>query len=222
VGKQFKRELEKLKKKIFELCAMVEENLKNALNSIVERNEMLADNVVKEDDKIDTMEMEVEEECLKILALHQPVAVDLRFIISALKINNELERIGDLAVNVVERGFQLFKSDPVKVQVDFNDMFEKAMAMLNKSLDAFINFDSDLSYEVCKLDDEVDELHRKMFGIFKTEVKENPSHMDIMLHYLTISRHLERVADHATNIAEDVIYMVDGDIIRHGSHGVTT
>lgn len=216
VAKIFERELEKLKKKIFELCAMVEENFKDAIKSIVERDENLAQKVVDEDDRIDKMEVEVEEDCLKLLALHQPVAVDLRFLISALKINNDLERIGDLAVNVVERGFQIFKSDPIVLEINFNEMFTKSMAMVKKSIDAFIHYDSALAKEVCILDDEVDAFHRKMFDIFKDKVKKNQEQTSLMLHYLSISRHLERVGDHATNIAEDVIYMVDGDIIRHG------
>jgi len=215
VARQLHTEIEQLKKKIFELCALVEENFKNAVKAILDRDLQRAEKVLAQDDAIDTMEIEVEEECLKVLALHQPVAVDLRFIIGAMKINNDLERIGDLAVNVAERGFEIIKSAPVDIDTHFNEMLARSVAMIRKSLSAFLNFDTKLSYEVCKLDDEVDALHRKMFSIFKAEVAKNPSTMEVMLQYLTISRHIERIADHATNIAEDVIYMVDGDIIRH-------
>lgn len=217
MSKHLQRELNNLKKKIFELCAMVEENLTNSIKSIIEGDEILSDKVVKYDKQIDCMEIEVEEECLKILALYQPVAIDLRFIVAALKINNDLERVGDLAVNIVERGFRIFKikKGEYKLDFDFAEMCYKSMGMVKKSLDAFITFDAKLSYEVCAADDEVDALNRKMFDIFKEEVKRDPENIELMLQYLSISRHLERIGDHATNIAEDVIYLADGDIIRH-------
>lgn len=221
MSKHLLRELENLKKKIFELCAMVEENLTNAIKSIVDGDEALAEKVMNYDTQIDTMEIEVEEECLKVLALYQPVAIDLRFIVAALKINSDIERVGDLAVNIAERGFRIFKvkKGEYKLDFDFEEMCYKAMDMVKKSLDAFIAFDSKLSYEVLAADDDVDALNRKMFGIFKEEVKRDPEKIELMLQYLSISRHLERIGDHATNIAEDVIYLAEGDIIRHKKPG---
>lgn len=209
------RELEKLKKQIFELCAMIEENFQEVVQSLIEFDNDQAEKVIKHDDDIDNKEIEVEEECLKILALHQPVAIDLRFIIAALKINNELERIGDLAVNIAKRIVQIIKLKKIELSFDFNELLTKSMAMLHKSIDAFINFDTKTCYEVIAADDEVDKLNKKMFVIFKEGSKRNPEDIDILLHYLSISRCLERIADHATNIAEDVIYMINGDIVRH-------
>lgn len=208
-------ELENLKKNIFELCTMVEDSFKNAFKSIMEGDANLAQEVIDNDMEIDHKEIAVEEECLKILALHQPVAADLRFIIAALKINNDLERIGDLAVNVAERIVNLSTLEKIDLDFDFNEMLVKSMAMVKKALDAFISFDTALAFEVCAADDEIDDMNRKMFDIFREEVLKNPKHNDQMVQYLLIARHLERVADHATNIAEDVIYMIDGEIIRH-------
>ncbi len=218
MGKVLMVELDTLKKDIFELCTMVEDNFKNAVKSIVENDVTFAELVKENDLLIDQKEIAVEEECLKILALHQPVAADLRFIIAALKINSDLERIGDLAVNVAERIIHLSKLEKIELDFDFNTMLVKSMAMVKKSLDSFISFNTNLCFEVCAADDEIDDLNRQMFDIFRAEVKKNPHTIEQMLQYLSISRFLERVADHATNIAEDVIYMIEGDIIRHGKH----
>lgn len=209
------REMEKLKKEIFELCAMVEENFKQAIRSVIDRDKPLAQKVIQDDDAIDSMEIEVEEECLKILALHQPVASDLRFIIAALKINNDLERIGDLAVNVAKRAIDLSHYEYIDVDVDFSYIYGQSISMLKKSIDAFISLDTCLSYQVCSDDDEVDQLNKKMYRLFKEIASKNPGKIDLMLQFLSISRYVERIADHATNIAQDVIYMANGNIIRH-------
>lgn len=209
-------EIEKLKKKIFELCAMVEESVLSSVRSVIRRDTELAQKLIDNDSVIDTMEIEVEEDCLKILALHQPVAIDLRFIVAALKINSDLERIGDLAVNIAERSLMLATlKNAHAVEYDFTKMSQKAIAMVKKSLDAFVNFDPKLSIQVCSSDDEVDELHKGMYAVFKREVSRNIDSIDVMLQYLSISRSLERIADHATNIAEDVVYITEGDIVRH-------
>jgi phosphate transport system protein len=216
MSKHLQVELEKLKKKIFELCTMVEESVTGAIRSVLRLDIELAKKLIENDTAIDMMEIYVEEECLKILALHQPVAIDLRFIISALKINNDLERIGDLAVNIAQRTQTLAElADSNSVVCDFAVMSEKAVAMVKKSLDAFMNYDPKLSREVCDADDEVDDLHKEMYSVFKREVDRNSKNIEVMLQYLSISRNLERIADHATNIAEDVIYMTQGDIVRH-------
>lgn len=222
MSKHLQKELDGLQKKLLRLCTMVEEALRYALKAFSSHDTELAHEVIRRDAEIDNMEIEVEEECLKILALHQPVAVDLRFIVAVLKINNDLERIGDLAVNVAERGLHLATPSPLAVDFDFTDMFDKAIRMLRRGLDALVNWDAAEARAVCASDDEVDALHRRMFDLFKGEASERPRNIDTMLQYVSVSRHLERIADHATNIAEDVIYMTEGDIVRHKRNAVSS
>jgi len=209
------RAIEQLKKDILILSTKVEENLRDAVRSVIERDPSLAENVVHRDDEIDAMEVEVEEECLKILALFQPVAADLRFIVAALKINNDLERVGDIAVNIGERACYLAHQRPVKTAFDFAKMAELAQAMLRKSLDALVNLDPELAREVCIADDEVDELNRQIYVQVHNAIRKYPEDLESLIHCLGISRHLERVADLASNIGEEVIYMAEGEIIRH-------
>lgn len=210
-----KREIDRLKQMLLSLCSLVEDSLRQAVKSIKEQNASLATRVIETDVQIDHMEVDVEEECLKILALYQPVAIDLRFIITALKINNDLERIGDLAVNLAERSQFLATQKKIDVPFDFDAMTEKTESMLRKSLDALVNMDSGLAYEVCAADDEVDAMNRQMFHTVQQQIRTDPKQVEPLIHLLSASRHLERVADHATNIAEDVIYMLEGKIIRH-------
>lgn len=210
-----KREIDKLKKMLLSLCGVVEESLRQAVESINQRDANLARKVIQKDVEIDHMEVDVEEECLKILALYQPVAIDLRFLITALKINNDLERIGDLAVNIAERSEFLARQPEVDVPLDLEKMTEKTQSMLTKSLDALVNMDCDLAHQVCAADDEVDTMNRHMFQIVEDEIRAHPQRTEPLIHLLSASRHLERIADHATNIAEDVIYMVEGQIVRH-------
>jgi phosphate transport system protein len=213
--RHLRREIEKLKKHILTLCALVEESLHKAVKSLLERDEKLAHQVIKGDKDIDQIEIDVEEECLKILALHQPVAIDLRFIIAVLKINNDLERIGDLAVNIAERAVFLSTKEPVTITFDFPRMVEIAKSMLKQSIDALVNMDTALANKVCADDDEIDSLHREMYRQIQDAIRKYPERIECLVNLLTVSRHLERIADHATNIAEDVIYMVEGEIIRH-------
>jgi len=208
-------EIETLKKKILSLCAVVEESVQKAMKSIGDRNPELAQDVMEGDTNIDKAEVELEEDCLKILALHQPVAIDLRFIITILKINNDLERIGDEAVNIAERAVVLADQEVCEIFVDLNGMAEKVEHMLKLSLDSLVQLDSDLARKVCSLDDEVDNLYAEIHNIVKTEIQSNPELIEQLIHLLGTARHLERIADHATNIAEDVIYMIEGVIIRH-------
>jgi phosphate transport system protein len=161
------------------------------------------------------MEVGVEEDCLKILALHQPVAIDLRFIVAVLKINNDLERIGDLAVNIAERSAFLSKHPPVGLSLGLIEMVDKVQDMLKHSLDALIGLSSGLAQEVCASDDAVDAMNRQMYIKIQDAIRKNPEQLESLIHLLSVSRHLERIADHATNIAEDVIYMVEGQIARH-------
>ncbi len=213
--RHFQREIEKLNKKILTLSAMVEDQLHKAVRSISERNGKLADEVVSADWEIDQMEVEVEEDGLKILALHQPVAIDLRFIIAVLKINNDLERIGDLAVSIARQGSFLAVRPSINIPLDFPRMAQIAREMVRISIDALIKMDTAMASDVCARDDEIDNLHREMYEIVADNIKTNPGNVQEMISMLSISRNLERIADHATNIAEDVIYMVDGVITRH-------
>lgn len=211
----YQREVNKLKKLILSVAADVEDNLLCALKSLIDRKRNLAKKVIKNDEKIDMSEIEVEEECLKILALHQPVAVDLRYIIAVLKINNDLERIGDLAVNIAKRSLFLCTQPPIEIPSPVIKMATNVKQMLNKSIDALINTDVELANEVCVADEIVDNLHASMYDYLKAEVETSIENFDTKLHLLGISRYLERIADHTTNIAEDVLYMVKGEICRH-------
>ncbi len=213
--RHLQREIEKLKKKILALGAVVEESVRKAVQAIQERDEKLADAIINNDVEIDHIEVDVEEECLKILALYQPVATDLRFIVAVLKINSDLERIGDLAVNIAERAVFLAKQEKVNYPFDFEDMVGKTRSMLKRSLDALVNHDTGLAREVCAADDEVDAINREMYIQVQQGIRSHPEQMEAMIHFLSISRHLERIADHTTNIAEDVIYMIEGEIVRH-------
>jgi phosphate transport system protein len=210
------REMELLKKMILGLSAEVEEMLFKAAKAVAARDTTLAEQVIESDPTIDRHEVEVEEECLKILALHQPVAIDLRFIIAVLKINNDLERIADLAVNIASRAVSLASLPRVHTPLDYNAMADKVKGMLQLALQALVMLDAKIAWEVMRSDSEIDAIHREMFSSLGELIKKHPESSDAYIHYLSVSRNLERVADHTTNIAEDVIYMVEGEIVRHG------
>lgn len=216
--KIFIKEMDKIKKMILSLGAMAEERVRKAFQAMENKDARAAAEIIKTDYEIDEMEVELEEECLKVLALHQPVAVDLRFLVAVIKINNELERIGDQAVNIAQRVGVLAKRSDVRFEYDYAPMAEKAEAMLRMSLDALVNLDNDLAFKVVTLDDEVDQIQREAYDQIKNAMKENPDTPGYFINLLLISRHLERLADHATNIAEEVIYLIEGDIIRHGNY----
>jgi len=213
--KHLQREVESLKKKLLALGARVETSVRNAASSIEQQDAELAQKVIGTDIEIDHTEVEVEEDCLKILALYQPVAIDLRFIVTVLKINNDLERIGDLAVNIAERGVFLACQPKIDISIDLVDMAHHAQSMLKKSLDALINHDTKLAHQVCASDDIVDGMNRQMYSKVQNAILKTPEQISSLIHLLSASRHLERIADCATNIAEDVIYMIDGQIVRH-------
>jgi phosphate transport system protein len=195
----------------------VEDNVQRAVAALIAFDDHLADRIIAEDMEVDQLEVDIEEECLKILALYQPVANDLRFVIAVLKINNDLERIGDEAVNIAERALFLAHHERVEVNFDFVAMATKAQAMLRNSLDALVACDSQQARGVGMADDEVDELNRQAYVHIQRAIKHHPEKVAQFVHYLTVSRHLERIADYATNIAEDVVYMIDGEVIRHKS-----
>ncbi len=213
--KHMEKEVDKLKQRILGLSSLVEDAVYKAVKAVNERDYARAQQVIDRDYEIDALEVEVEEECLKILALHQPVAIDLRFIIAVLKMNNDLERIGDLAVNISRRAQSLTKFPRLKRALDFEPMSDKVMSMLRKSLEALINLDSKLAHSVCEADDEVDKLNREMLTAISEGVRTHPEDGEILLHLISVSKNLERIADHSTNIAEDVIYMIEGEIVRH-------
>lgn len=208
--------MEKLKKRILALGAMVEERVYMATKAIENNDSDLADKIITSDYEIDEMEVDIEEECLKILALYQPVAVDLRFITAVIKINNDLERIADEAVNIARGVKYIAKGEKLHFDFDFYLMAEKTEAMVKKSLDALVNLDVDLAFKVCLLDDEVDQFNGEAHRKVKDVIKDNPEYVEYFINLLLISRHLERIADHATNIAEEVIYLIEGEIVRHG------
>jgi len=208
-------EIEKLKKRIILYGGMIEKNLEKAIRSIQTKDSELAGEVLASDDQADQWEVDTEEECLKILALHQPVAVDLRFIIAVLKINNDLERIGDEAVNIAERSLRVSPLILPGLTVDFAPLCAKVQEALRNCLDALVHLDAGLAHKVRLSDDGIDEMVHVMFVGLKNEIKKYPEQTDQLVEYLRVSRHLERIADHATNIAEDVIYMIEGRIVRH-------
>jgi len=215
MARHLQTEIEKLKQRLLALCATVEKNVAVATRAIWEQDESRVAEVMGTDHRIDREEVEVEEECLKILALHQPVAVDLRMIIAILKINNDLERIGDLAVNIAERARFLQTQKLPPEGFEFEEMVDKVMRMLRWSVDALVSLDVDLAYRVCAVDDEVDAMNKKSYEVFGRLTETGNADPRVLTHLLSVSRHLERIADHATNIAEDVIYMITGDIVRH-------
>jgi phosphate transport system protein len=209
------REIKQLKQRLLTLGAEVEERLEMALKSVTRRDQQLARQVIEGDVEIDNWEVELEEECLKVLALHQPVAIDLRVLVTVLKINNDLERIGDLASDIAERANSLAMKPEIDFPFDFITMAKQARTMLKKSLDAFIDLDEELASEVCQADDAIDDIHADMFAKIGHGLQERPDKIEELLEYMSISRYLERIGDHATNIAEDVIYLCRGEIVRH-------
>jgi len=209
------QEIQNLKQEILALGVLAEAAVRDATSALENRDEALARNVTLHDVRLDEMEVRIEEECLRILALHQPVASDLRFLIAILKIDNELERVGDLAVNVAEHAAFLATQTPVEISFDFPAMAGRAQAMLEKSLDSLVNLRAERAREVLVSDDEVDALNRQMYRLVQEVVRTRPDETECLIHLLSVSQHLERIADHATNIAEDVIYLVDGVIVRH-------
>lgn len=209
------REVEQLKRQILELSAEVERDVRTAVRAVETRDEALAKAVVERETRTNALEVDVEEECLKILALHQPVASDLRYIVAVLKINHDLERIGDLAVHIAERALSLCDQPPLNIPFRLGEMADKAQAMLKKVLDAFVNLNETWAREVCAADSEVNAIKRNVCQRVRDAVMQTPARFDPLVQVMHIARHLERIADHATNIAEDLIYLVEGRIVRH-------
>ena len=211
----FDEELKELKEKVLKNAALAEEAIAKAVKSLVDRNTKLAEEVVKSDVPINMLEIEIDQLCMKLLALHQPAAEDLRFIASALRINTELERIGDEAVNIAERAVVLIKQPLLKPLIDIPRMASVSQKMLKDSIDAFINRNAGLARDVCKRDDEVDGLNDQLFRELLTYMMQDAKNIERAVELILVARHLERIADHTTNIGEDVVYIVEGKTIKH-------
>ncbi len=211
----FQQELAKLKEQLLKMGGLAERAISNAIDALVRRDTPLAEKTIGEDEKINKMELVIDEWCLKLLALHQPLAADLRFITSAMRINVELERIGDLAVNIAERVVSLNQEPQLKPYIDIPRMAEITKNMVKDVLDAFVNGDADLARAVCARDDQVDALNDQVFRELITYMLADPKTITRAVHLIIVSRYLERIADHATNVAEGVIFMVKALVIKH-------
>jgi phosphate transport system protein len=215
VHTHFQMELEELKENLLKMATLVEGAINNAVQSLMKRDSELAKKTFQGEDRINKLEITIEDMCLKLLALRQPMAVDLRFITSAMKIITDLERIGDQAVNIAERAISLNEEPQLKPYIDIPRMAEIAQSMVKDVLDAFVNKDSKLARSVCERDDLVDGLNDQVFRELLTYMISDPKTITRAAHLMIVCRCLERIADHATNIAEDVIFMVDALVIKH-------
>ena len=214
---RLEEEISKLKKMLFEMAASVEEMIAKSIKALKDRNMIMAEEVIKGDKKINEMEVEIDNQCIRILALYHPEAADLRTVSMIMKINNDLERIGDHAVNIAEKTIYLADKPPVKPLIDIPKMADKAIQMLQESLDAFVNKDAELAVDVCKKDDDVDELEPQIVRELVTYMISDPQTIDRSLALILIAREIERVADLATNIAEDTYYIASGKMLKHHS-----
>ncbi|MCX7819777.1 MAG: phosphate signaling complex protein PhoU [Kiritimatiellae bacterium] len=213
------RETGRLKQRILDMCARTERAVQEAVQSLAERDVDRAARLVDEDDVLDRCEVEIEEECLKVLALYQPVATDLRFIIAVMRLSGDLERIGDLAVHIAERVIEICREPPVGPPLDFRPLASRTLAMLHQSIDALIELDGAKATAVIRSDDEVDAENRALVDQIKARIRARPEQLDVDLNLMGIARHFERIADHAVSIAEDVLYLLEGRIVRHSKLG---
>jgi len=213
----FREEFEQLKARLLEMGGLAEEEVRLAVKGLVERDNDLITKVVRGDGPLNSLHIEIDNRCFMLLALHQPVAADLRTIVSTVKINTDLERVGDLAVNIAEAAQRYAQHPPVKRLIDIPQMARVAQSMLRDSLDAFVRRDTDLAEHVLNEDDKLDDLKTQIFRELLTYMLQDPSTIQPALDLILISRHLERIGDHATNIAEDVIFIVSAKDVRH--HG---
>ncbi len=211
----FDEELKGLKEKILEMAAYAEESITFAVRCLKERNEELVSEVMRREEAINHLEIEIDELCMRLLALRQPMAADLRFITSAMKISSDLERIGDQAVNIIERTIELLRHPQLKPLIDIPRMADLAQKMVRDAINAFINRDDRLALDVCERDDQVDQLNEQVFRELLTYMMQDAETITRAVDLILVGRHLERIADHATNIGEDVIYMVKGKTIKH-------
>ena len=209
------RDLDNLHRLILTMCARVEQIIHSAVDALHNPNYERARQIMATDDEVDRMDVEIEEECLKLLALHQPVAIDLRRITTVLKIGGELERVADLGVSIAERSCGIASCAEISVPEDMKDMSRQALDMLHRSIDAYVHLDVRTAREVCNQDETIDNLNRVIIEELTELIRSRPDLVEPALHMFSASRQIERIADHATNIAEDVVYLVQGEIIRH-------
>jgi phosphate transport system protein len=212
------RDLEELHHSLLSMSAMVEDKIHQAVAALSEPSYEKAQALAEADDEIDLWDVRIEENCLKMLALHQPVAIDLRRITTVFKISAELESVADLGQLIAERASALIAGPELIVPDKLKDMAGIAVDMVHRSIDSYVQLDSQLARGVCAEDDVVDELNRTIIRELTETMRKSPEHIEVALHLFSASRHIERVADHATNIAEDVVYLVEGEIIRHRTH----
>jgi phosphate transport system protein len=215
MAKHLQRDLDQLAKDLLIMGGLVEEATNRAITALVRRERALARDVVNGDGAINDRENLIEENALKIMALHQPVAQDLRFLITALKVNNDLERIGDHAVSIGERAEMLADLESVPLPADFDKLVAVVQSMVHDCLNALVERDADLARSVCMRDDEVDRIHRQMYTDMQAVMRRDPKFIEPAINAISATRHLERIADLATNVAEDVVFMVEGEILRH-------
>lgn len=215
MGKILEKEISGLKEKLLGMGALVENQVERSIKSLVDRDNDLARDVINVDHEVNRLEVEIDEECIRLLALRQPEAGDLRFITTAMKIVTDIERIGDLGVDVAERALELNEEPLLKPYIDIPRMARAAEQMLKNALDAFVNRDAELARSVLGADDFVDDLNKQIFRELLTFMIEDARTISRAIRISYISKYLERVADHATNIAEMVVYLVEGKIIRH-------
>ena len=217
MAKHLLRDLENLKKELLLVGSMAEDAVHKAVLSLLDRRPNLAREVTAGDKDIDDKEIQVDEDCHKLLALHQPVAQDLRFVLAAMKVNNDLERVGDLAGNLASRALFLAEHDPIDIPPEIEEMAGDVRSMLRESLNAFVHGDTDLARKVLRDDEKVDRQHQELYELLGSRMCDQPDQIGFQMQLLSVSRYLERMADLATNIAEDVVFMVDGEIVRHRS-----
>ncbi len=215
ITRHFDEEMELLKQKILRMGAMVEDQISSSIKAMIERNSELAKKVIENDHLVNALDVEIDEDALRLLALHQPAAGDLRFITTAMKISTELERMSDLAENISERVTELNEELQIKPYIDIPRMAEWSQKMVAESLDAFVRRDSGLGRKVCADDDFIDDLNKQVFRELLSFMIEDPRFIATAIRISFISKYLERIADHATNIAELAVYLVEGKIIRH-------
>jgi len=213
--RHFHEELDHLKQTLLAMGALVEDQIRRAMRALVERDDVLAKNIIERDREVNRYDVEVDEKCVELLALHQPTAGDLRFITTAMKIVTDLERIGDQAVNIAQRALELNLEPQLKPYIDLPRMADQAQRMVKESLDAFVARDTELARRVCAEDAPVDALNHQIFRELLTFMMEDAKTIPRAIRLILIARFLERVADHATNIAEMVIFMVESKIVRH-------
>jgi len=213
--RKFDEELTNLKEKLMQMATLAEESIALAVRSLKERNQDHAQQVFKIEETLNVLDIEIDNLGMRLFALRQPMASDLRLITSSMRIAVELERIGDLAVNIAERSLELLKQPPLKPLIDIPRMAEIAQQMVKDAIDAFVNKNDKLAKSVCERDDEVDDLNDQIFRELLTYMMQDPKTIEKAVELILVGRHLERIADHATNIGEDVIYFVKGKTIKH-------